>query len=236
MPLKPQTFPLVLLALLGIATNVYSDEQPAKVKLAGEWKTVSSLPNGNELEGILNLSGKNEELGGRIGANEGRPIEKASYKDGSVHFEFEVKRNGRSLPASVDAKPKSANELVGTWTVTLPMREMSGEWRATRTPNADWKFVHLFYFKFKDDVPEEEMAALMKELAGLKKKIPVLKELVVGKNVARRTHGFQYGQISVFDKPEDLEAYEKHPEHGKVAKKIIPKLVHGVSVDFVPTG
>ena len=140
------------------------------------------------------------------------------------------------LHATVDAKPNSADKLVGTWSVELPNRELSGDWRATRKsdPGASWKFVHLFYFKFKDDVPEEEMAELMKELAGLKEKIPVLKEFVVGKNIARQTHGFQYGQISVFDKPEDLEVYEKHPEHRKLVKKIGPKLVHGVSVDFVP--
>ncbi|MEM7475047.1 MAG: Dabb family protein [Planctomycetota bacterium] len=97
-----------------------------------------------------------------------------------------------------------------------------------------WKFVHLFYFKFKPDVSEEEIAGLMKELAGLKAKIPELQEMVVGNNVAPHTHGFQYGQISVFDKPEDLEVYEKHPEHQKLVRKIGPKLVHGVSVDFVP--
>ena len=52
----------------------------------------------------------------------------------------------------------------------------------------------------------------MKELAALKEKIPVLKEFLVGKNTAPRTHGYQYGEIAVFDKKEDLMAYEKNPE------------------------
>ncbi|MDG2383435.1 MAG: Dabb family protein [Pirellulaceae bacterium] len=96
------------------------------------------------------------------------------------------------------------------------------------------KFVHLFYFKFKEDVPDEEIAELMKELVNSTKKIPVVKEFMVGKNVARRTHGFQYGEIAIFEKKADLKIFERHPEHQKLVRKILPKLVHGVSMDFVP--
>ena len=53
-------------------------------------------------------------------------------------------------------------------------------------------FIHGFIFKFKRGVPENEIAFLMKELAALKSKIPVLKEFFIGKNIAKRTHGFQY--------------------------------------------
>lgn len=98
------------------------------------------------------------------------------------------------------------------------------------------KFVHLFYFKFKDGVSDEEIAELMKELASSTKKIPVVKEFMVGKNVARRTHGFQYGEIAIFEKKEDLDIFERHPEHQKLVRKILPKLVHGVTMDFVPIG
>ncbi len=98
------------------------------------------------------------------------------------------------------------------------------------------KFIHLFYFKFKEGVPDEEIAELMKKLASSTKKIPVVKEFMVGKNVARRTHGFQYGEIAVFEKKEDLEVFERHPEHQKLVRKILPKLVHGVTMDFVPIG
>ena len=95
-------------------------------------------------------------------------------------------------------------------------------------------FVHAFNFKFKDGVPDQEIAALMKELAGLKDKIPVLKELLVGKNEARWHRGFQYGQISIFEKKEDLMAYDKHPEHQKLVRRILPRLAGGNAMDFVP--
>ncbi|MDG2486964.1 MAG: Dabb family protein [Roseibacillus sp.] len=97
-------------------------------------------------------------------------------------------------------------------------------------------FIHGFNFKFKRGVPNEEVASLMKELAALKEKIPVLKEFFIGKNIAKRTHGFQYGEIAVFDKKEELMLYEKHPEHQKLVKKILPRLEIGNGMDFFPIG
>ena len=97
-------------------------------------------------------------------------------------------------------------------------------------------FIHGFNFKFKRGVPDEEIATLMRELAALKEKIPVLKEFFIGKNIAKRTHGFQYGEIAVFDKKEDLMTYEKHPEHEKLVRKILPRLEIGNGMDFFPLG
>ena len=97
-------------------------------------------------------------------------------------------------------------------------------------------FIHGFNFKFKRGVPEDEIASLMKELAALKEKVPVLKEFFIGRNVARRTHGFQYGEIAVFDKKEDLMRYEKHPEHEKLVRKILPRLEVGNGMDFSRLG
>tara|TARA_A100001037_G_C14530998_1_gene363042 strand:+ start:66 stop:464 length:399 start_codon:yes stop_codon:yes gene_type:complete len=108
----------------------------------------------------------------------------------------------------------------------------------TTTLNAEKEkndmFYHLHYFRFKDDVPEEEIATLMKELAALKDKIPVLKEFWVGKNISPNGKGFQYGEVALFEKPEDLQAYDRHPEHRKMVKKIGPKLAGGASMDFIP--
>ena len=83
-------------------------------------------------------------------------------------------------------------------------------------------FIHGFNFKFKRGVPEDIIAPLMEELAALKDKIPVLKEFFIGKNVAKRTHGFQYGEIAVFNKKEDLMIYEKHLSAS--VRKILPRL------------
>ena len=205
----------------------------------GEWESVAILRNGNELKGVLKLSGNNDDLKGEVGRNATTEIDKASVKDGALHLEFDFEMNGRTRDCLIAAKPKGANTLAGTWTVRRPIKnkDLTGDWKAIRKsvkPESAWRFVHLFYFKFKEGVSDEEMAGLMKELASLKDEIPVLQDFVVGKNVAPRTHGYQYGQISVFAKPEDLEVYERHPEHQKLVKKIVPKLDQGVTMDFVP--
>ena len=67
-----------------------------------------------------------------------------------------------------------------------------------KSPNKK-TFIHGFNFKFKKGVPDEKIAGMMKELAALKEKIPVLKEFLVGKNIAGRTHGYQYGEVAVFE-------------------------------------
>ena len=74
----------------------------------------------------------------------------------------------------------------------------------------------------------------MKELAALKGKIPVLKEFFIGENMAQRTHGFQYGEVAVFDKKEDLATYDRHPEHQKLVRQIISRLAGGNAMDFIP--
>ena len=84
-------------------------------------------------------------------------------------------------------------------------------------------FYHLHYFKFRPEVSEIEIAELMKELAALQDKIPVLKEFWVGKNDSPNGKGFQYGEVALFEKKEDLKLYDQHPEHKKMVKKIGPK-------------
>ncbi len=61
-----------------------------------------------------------------------------------------------------------------------------------------------------------------------------MKEFWVGKNLSPNGKGFQYGEVALFERKEDLEIYDKHPEHRKMVKKIGPKLAGGVSMDFVP--
>lgn len=95
-------------------------------------------------------------------------------------------------------------------------------------------FVHVVFFKFKPGVPEKEIADLMKELAGLKEKIPVLKQFLVGKNTSSEGQGYHYAQVAVFEKKEDVQAYLEHPEHRKVAPKIMPKVAGAIAMDFEP--
>ena len=40
----------------------------------------------------------------------------------------------------------------------------------------------------------------------------------------------------IFDKKEDLLVYDRHPEHKKLVRRIIPKLAGGNAMDFIPIG
>ena len=59
-------------------------------------------------------------------------------------------------------------------------------------------FVHVFLFQFKPEVDEDEIAELMKQLAGLKEKIPVLKEYLIGKDTSGRNKGYHYAKVEVY--------------------------------------
>lgn len=95
-------------------------------------------------------------------------------------------------------------------------------------------FVHVFLLKFKPEVPEDVAADLMKQLADLKGKIPELKEFLIGKDVSGRNKGYDYAQVSFFEKSDDLEVYEKHPLHRALVKEIGPRLAEGLAMDFNP--
>ena len=53
---------------------------------------------------------------------------------------------------------------------------------------------------------------------------------MVGKNEARWNRWVQYGQISIFERKEDLMNYEQHPEH----KNLVRKIAGGNAMDFIP--
>ena len=95
-------------------------------------------------------------------------------------------------------------------------------------------FFHVVFFKLKPEVPEEEIAGIMKELAALKDKIPVLKEFVVGKNTSKAGQGYHYALVSVFEKKEDLPVYDEHLEHRKVVQRIVPAVAGLIAMDFEP--
>ena len=118
--------------------------------------------------------------------------------------------------------------------ISSPLVSKNAEKSSESKIDLKGKFIHAFSFKFKPDASEEKLAGLMQELADSKELIPVLRELVVGKNVARNHHGFQYGEIAIFDKPEGEHDFQKHPEHRTLVPKIVPNMQMGLTMDFVP--
>ena len=48
------------------------------------------------------------------------------------------------------------------------------------------------------------------------------------------TEWWGIGENDVFRAIEDFQVYEKHPEHRKLVRKIGPKMVGGLTMDFEP--
>lgn len=95
---------------------------------------------------------------------------------------------------------------------------------------------HVVSFKLKDFPGEEKMAVaaeLKSMLEGLKEKITELKYLEVGINHDLASSNYDLVLISHFDSLETLNAYQVHPEHQKVGKRIVEATVSRAAVDFI---
>ncbi len=95
---------------------------------------------------------------------------------------------------------------------------------------------HVVSFKLKDFPMDDKMAVaqeLKSLLEGLKEKITELKYLEVGINHDLTSSNYDLVLISHFDSLETLKAYQVHPEHQKVGKRIVEASVSRAAVDFI---
>ena len=95
---------------------------------------------------------------------------------------------------------------------------------------------HVVSFKLKD-FPMDEKTAVAAELKslleGLKEKITELKYLEVGINHDLTSANYDLVLISHFDSLETLKAYQVHPEHQKVVKRVLETTTARAAVDFI---
>ncbi len=80
---------------------------------------------------------------------------------------------------------------------------------------------HIVMWKLKvsaEGASREQNAKRLKtELEGLKKKIPVIRHIEVGINVVPSEAAYDIALYSEFANEKDLDSYQKHPEHLKIA-------------------
>ena len=81
---------------------------------------------------------------------------------------------------------------------------------------------HIVMWKIKDDVKSvskaENISKMKNMLENLKTIIPEILELEVGADINRSDAAFDVTLYSVFEDEHTLLAYQKHPEHVKVAE------------------
>jgi len=90
---------------------------------------------------------------------------------------------------------------------------------------------HVVLFRLKDRTPESiEKARAV--LAGLKGKIPSLKDLEVGADVVRSERSYDIALVARFENLAGLDAYQNHPAHLEVVKYIAGVREASVAVDY----
>ncbi len=95
---------------------------------------------------------------------------------------------------------------------------------------------HVVLFKLKEfDTPEQKQEALdqfKNKLLDLKKHIPELKHIEVGKNHELKAASYDLCLISHFDDIAGLDVYRVHPEHLKVVEFVKEMTVDRAAVDY----
>lgn len=92
-------------------------------------------------------------------------------------------------------------------------------------------YVHMFAFRLKSGVTEEQQQRMLREIKSLEKQIPGILETVIGQNDSPRGQGYAIGGAMKFGSKAALDAYNTHPVHQELLKWLVP-LIEAVEVDF----
>jgi hypothetical protein len=92
-------------------------------------------------------------------------------------------------------------------------------------------FIHMFAFRWKPGVTDEQKQNIVTEIRKLQGQIPGLLETSVGLNVSPRGQGYELGGVMKFADQAALDAYGPHPTHQQLLSWLIP-LIEPIEVDF----
>jgi hypothetical protein len=95
---------------------------------------------------------------------------------------------------------------------------------------------HIVMWKLKDyaegSTKEENAVKIKKDLESLKNSIPLVRRIEVGINMLRSDAAYDVALYSEFDDEKDLDSYQKHPAHVKVADFIAKVREDRVVADY----
>jgi len=92
--------------------------------------------------------------------------------------------------------------------------------------------IHIALFKFKNEIPKEQVEKAMEEVRDFKDKIPQIVEIYAGKNFSKHSQGFTHAIVIKFKSREDIDAYRAHPNHKPIADKLENMEEDSIGVDF----
>jgi Stress responsive A/B Barrel Domain len=92
-------------------------------------------------------------------------------------------------------------------------------------------YVHMFAFRWKPGVTQEQKIRVIAEIHGLQGQIPGLLETAVGVNISPHGQGYELGGVMKFADKASLDSYGAHPAHQKLLTWLMP-LIEPIEVDF----
>lgn len=92
--------------------------------------------------------------------------------------------------------------------------------------------IHIALFKFKQEVPKEQVEKVMEEVRNFKDKIPQIVEIYAGKNFSQHSQEFTHAIVIKFNIKEDIDSYRNHPEHKPIADKLDKMEEDSIGIDF----
>lgn len=90
---------------------------------------------------------------------------------------------------------------------------------------------HIVLFKIKDEY-KDEILQLVKNFYGMKGKIEGMIDLEAGADVLHSERSYDLALITVFDTMEAFQAYQTHPVHMPVKKRMHEVRSASVACDF----
>jgi hypothetical protein len=76
---------------------------------------------------------------------------------------------------------------------------------------------HMVWLKFKPGVTEQRIEEHMQALHGMMGKVPQVQHVAAGRSLSDRAGDYTHAVLVTLNSPEDLQPYEDHPEHERVA-------------------
>ena len=90
---------------------------------------------------------------------------------------------------------------------------------------------HIVLFQIKDEY-KSEIPQLVKNFYGMKGKIEGMLDLEAGQDILHSDRSWDLGLVTVFDSLESFRAYQTHPVHMPVRKRMHEVRSASVACDF----
>lgn len=92
--------------------------------------------------------------------------------------------------------------------------------------------IHIALFKWKGDIPKEEISRLISNVKNLKGAIPEIVDIYAGENYSKWAKGYTHAIVATFKTSEDLDKYREHPIHKPIMDLCDKFEKESIGVDF----